>query len=296
MQPLRLTGRETFMIPGRDRDRNRRRQTEEWVLKTPLNTLARAVKRLILGPVEFLFGASSVEFIKTILYAVLIAVGIRTFAYEPFNIPSGSMLPTLLVGDYLFVSKFAYGYSRYSIPFGLPLFEGRIFSSPLHRGDVAVFKKPGDEGTDYIKRIVGVPGDRIQMIDGVFHLNGEAVPRQRVEDFSYVDRDGNYVRVAQYRETLPDGTSYLTLDAVANGTADNTRVFLVPKGYYFAMGDNRDNSLDSRISWGIGFVPEQNLVGRAEMLFFSVDGRTRLWEIWKWPTTIRYSRFFDPVV
>lgn len=233
--------------------------------------------------------------LKTILIAVLIALVVRTFAYEPFNIPSGSMKSTLLVGDYLFVSKFAYGYSRYSIPFGLPLFEGRIFSSPLHRGDVAVFKKPGDEGTDYIKRIVGVPGDRIQMIDGVFHLNGEAVPRQRVEDFSYVDRDGNYVRVAQYRETLPDGTSYLTLDAVANGTADNTRVFLVPKGYYFAMGDNRDNSLDSRVMSGVGFVPFENLVGRAEIMFFSTNGGARWWEFWRWPGAMRFHRFFQTI-
>ena len=233
---------------------------------------------------------------STLIYAALIAISIRTFAYEPFNIPSGSMLPTLLVGDYLFVSKYSYGFSRYSVPFGLPLFEGRVFSSQVERGDVAVFKKPGDEGIDYIKRIVGVPGDRIQMIDGVFYLNGEAVPRQRVEDFSYVDREGNHVLSPQYQETLPGGPTYMTLDKIPNGPADNTRVFLVPNGYYFAMGDNRDNSLDSRITWGgIGLVPEQNLVGRAEILFFSVDGQARFWEIWKWPTGIRFSRFFSGI-
>jgi signal peptidase I len=233
--------------------------------------------------------------IWTLIYAALIAVSIRTFAYEPFNIPSGSMLPTLLIGDYLFVSKFSYGYSRYSIPLGLPLFEGRIMSTPLHRGDVAVFKKPGEEDIDYIKRIVGVPGDRIQMIDGVFHLNGSPVARKRVEDFAHVDRQGNHVRTPQYRETLPDGTTYMTLDAVTDGPADNTPVFLVPKGFYFAMGDNRDNSLDSRIAWGIGFIPEENLVGRAEVLFFSVNGESRFWELWRWPDSIRYSRFFDSV-
>ncbi len=265
-------------------------------MKTMLNKLAGALRFLVVEPFDFIaLRLGGKEFIKTLIYAGLIAVGIRTFAYEPFNIPSGSMRPTLLVGDYLFVSKFAYGYSRYSFPWGFPPFDGRVFSSPVERGDVAVFAKPGDEGTDYIKRIVGVPGDRIQMVDGVFYLNGEAVLRERVEDFKYVDLDSNHLRVPQYRETLPGGTSYMTLDAIQDGLADNTRVFLVPKGYYFAMGDNRDNSLDSRISRGIGFVPEKNLVGRAEVLFFSVDGGTRFWQIWKWPTTMRYSRFFDPL-
>ncbi len=235
--------------------------------------------------------------IVTLIYAALIAISIRTFAYEPFNIPSGSMLPTLMVGDYLFVSKYAYGYSRYAIPFGPPLFEGRMFSSPVGRGDVAVFRKPGDENIDYIKRIVGVPGDRIQMIGGVFYLNGEAVLRERVDDFAYVDRAGNHVISPQYRETLPGGPTYMTLDQITDGPADNTRIFLVPKGYYFAMGDNRDNSLDSRITWGgIGLVPEDNFVGRAEIKFFSVNGKARFWEIWKWPSGFRYNRFFKSIV
>jgi len=249
----------------------------------PENPLTKALKSVN----HFVGGFS------TLIYAGLIAVSIRTFAYEPFNIPSGSMLPTLLVGDYLFVSKYTYGYSRYSIPFGLPLFQGRIFSSPLTRGDVAVFKKPGEEETDYIKRIMGVPGDRLQMIDGALHLNGEPVQRERVDDFYYVDRDGNHVRTPQYQETLPGGKTYMTLDAIADGPADNTRVFLVPKGHYFAMGDNRDNSLDSRF---IGFIPEDNLVGRAEVLFFSVNGRTRLWQVWKWPEAIRYGRLFNRLI
>jgi len=249
------------------------------------NPLTRALK----SANQFVGGFS------TLIYAILIAISIRAFAYEPFNIPSGSMLPTLLIGDYLFVSKFTYGYSRYSFTFGYPAFPGRFLSSPVERGDVAVFKKPGDEGTDYIKRILGVPGDRIQMIDGVFHLNGEPVKKERVDDFTHVDLDGNHIRVPQYRETLPDGTTYMTLDAISNGAADNTRVFLVPQGHYFAMGDNRDNSLDSRLSWGIGFVPEQNLVGRAEVLFFSVGGNTRFWEIWKWPSSIRYGRVFESI-
>ena len=249
---------------------------------SPLSKALRSINHLIGG-------------FSALVYAALIALSIRTFAYEPFNIPSGSMLPTLLVGDYLFVSKYAYGYSRYSIPFGLPLFKGRLFSSPVERGDVAVFRKPGDEEIDYIKRIVGVPGDRIQMIDGVFHLNGEPMPRERVADFDNIGREGYHVISPQYRESLPDGPTYMTLDTIADGPVDNTRVFLVPQGYYFAMGDNRDNSLDSRISWGIGFVPEENLVGRAEVLFFSVDGQARLWELWKWPVSIRYSRVFNGI-
>ena len=205
------------------------------------------------------------------------------------------MLPTLLVGDYLFVSKYAYGYSRHSMPFSPPIFDGRVWEDPVTRGDVAVFKLPRDNKTDYIKRIVGLPGDRLQLVDGELHINGEAVVRERVEDFAQRDENGNVSRSRQYRETLPNGVSYMTLDKVANGPADNTRVFQVPPGHYFAMGDNRDNSLDSRFAHGVGYVPAENLVGRAEILFFSTDGSARFWEFWRWPFATRFARLFQTI-
>ncbi len=233
------------------------------------------------------------ETIRTVIYAVLIAMVVRTFAYEPFNIPSGSMIPTLLIGDYLFVSKFSYGYSRYSLPFGLPLFEGRIWSEEPERGDVIVFKLPRDNETDYIKRLIGLPGDRVQMIDGILHINGTAVPRERIEDYN-----DEGLMVEQFIETLPNGTRHRILERTDNGAYDNTPEFTVPPGHYFMMGDNRDNSQDSRVPperQGVGFVPAENLIGRADILFFSTNGSARIWEIWKWPTAIRFSRIFDPV-
>lgn len=234
------------------------------------------------------------ETFRTVIYAVLIALGVRTVAYEPFNIPSESMLPTLLVGDYLFVSKLAYGYSKHSLPFSPPLFSGRIFESPVERGDVAVFKLPKDNSTDYIKRIIGVPGDKIQMRQGILYLNGQPVKRVRVKDFVHKRPSGNRHAIPTYRETLPNGVTYRTLD-YGFTEADNTRVFEVPDGYYFAMGDNRDNSVDSRFRDGVGMVPAQNLVGRADVLFFSTNGESAWWEIWKWPWTLRFSRFFSGI-
>lgn len=230
------------------------------------------------------------ETIRTLVYAVAIALAVRTLLYEPFNIPSGSMKPTLLIGDYLFVSKFAYGYSKHSLPFSLPLFEGRIFGSLPERGDVAVFKLPADNRTDYIKRIVGLPGDQLQVIDGVLHVNGEAATRVRIEDFT--DDDGSSIGpIARYRTTLPDGKSFDVLDLKENGSLDDTKVYTVPEGHVFAMGDNRDNSLDSRVDH-VGFIPIENLIGRAEIIFFSTNGSARIWEIWNWPATIRFRRLF----
>ena len=234
------------------------------------------------------------ETIRTVVYAVLIALVIRTFAYEPFNIPSESMLPTLLVGDYLFVSKYSYGYSRYSLPWGLPLFEGRLWQSEPRRGDVAVFKLPSDNSTDYIKRIVGLPGDRIQMRDGKLFINDQSVVKVRADDFIY-ERNGQRFRVPRFVETLPDGPRHDTLDFIAAGEHDTTQEFVIPAGHYFAMGDNRDNSLDSRARGGVGMVPAANLVGRAEFLFFSTDGSARLWEFWRWPFAIRFDRLFKQV-
>src|SRR5216683_3111916 len=239
------------------------------------------------------------ETIKTVVYAVLIALFVRTVAYEPFNIPSGSMVPTLLIGDYLFVSKFSYGYSRYSLPFGLPLMSGRIFSHSPERGDVAVFKLPTDPSVDYIKRIVGLPGDRIQMRHGNLYINGQMVPRRPTDDYVYQDHDSTIV-LHQYVESLPRRPGEPALDHPIikvgnNGPLDNTPVYEVPPGHYFAIGDNRDNSQDSRVLSAVGYVPAENLVGKAQFLFFSTDGSARWWEIWKWPFAVRYRRPFHGV-
>ncbi len=232
------------------------------------------------------------ETVRTVIYAVLIAMVIRTFAFEPFKIPSESMLPTLKIGDYLFVSKYSYGFSKHSFPFSMGPFDGRILEDLPKRGDVAVFKKPVGEPIDYIKRIIGLPGDKIQMKGGVLYLNGKAVKKTRVDD--YVDRDlnGNVRRFARFQETLPNGTTYMTIDMVRNGTADNTDVYTVPAGHIFGMGDNRDNSTDSRFLSQVGYIPVENLVGRAEVIFFSLKDGASFLEIWKVPFKTRWERVF----
>ncbi|MEK9831599.1 MAG: signal peptidase I [Alphaproteobacteria bacterium] len=236
---------------------------------------------------------TTMETVRTIIYALLIAGVVRTFAYQPFNIPSGSMIPTLLIGDYLFVSKFSYGYSRYSFPLGIGFFNGRILGSAPERGDVAVFRHPPTNREDFIKRIVGMPGDRIQMISGRLHINGEAVARRRIEDHLSRDALGQVRRVPQYEETLPNGRTYVIREGFGDrGPADNTREFVVPSGNYFAMGDNRDDSNDSR---GWGFVPADNLIGRAEILFYSTDGTAGWLQPWRWIQATRFNRIFDSV-
>jgi len=234
------------------------------------------------------------EMIRTILIAVGIALFIRTFAYEPFNIPSGSMIPTLLVGDYLFVSKLSYGYSRHSLPLSLPLIPGRVLFTEPERGDVAVFKLPTDNRTDYIKRIVGLPGDTIQVTNGVLVINGEPVQRRRVEDFEDEDRYGRPATVMQYVETLPGGREYRILEIGDDLPNDNTGIYRVPEGHYFAMGDNRDNSVDSRFA-RVGFIPRANLVGRAEVIFYSTAASSELWEVWKWLPATRFGRLLDGI-
>lgn len=227
-----------------------------------------------------------IDNIKTLLYAGLIAIGIRTLAYEPFNIPSGSMIPTLLVGDYLFVSKYSYGYSRYSLPLSPPLFSGRIFGRLPERGDVAVFKLPRDPSQDYIKRIVGLPGDTVQMKGGHLYINGTELPRQPEGDYL---AEGEGLRHL-YSETMPGGRQHPIIKVGDGGPLDDTPEFKVPAGYVFGMGDNRDNSLDSRVPNAVGFIPVENLVGRAEFIFLSVDGSAPWWEIWEWPFEIRWNR------
>ncbi|SFJ03925.1 signal peptidase I [Aerobium aerolatum] len=233
------------------------------------------------------------ETISVIIQALLLALVIRTFLFQPFSIPSGSMRPTLLEGDYLFVTKWAYGYSHHSMPFSPNLFSGRIFGSAPERGDVAVFKFPPNPSLDYIKRVIGLPGDRVQMREGQLYINGEAVAREKVGEINNPDITELNRPVEVWRETLPNGVSYDTLDLTPNGVGDNTREFVVPAGHYFMMGDNRDNSTDSRFS--VGYVPEENLVGRANIIFFSIaDGASPL-EVWKWPSSLRASRLFGMV-
>ncbi|HEX3674831.1 MAG TPA: signal peptidase I [Rhizomicrobium sp.] len=254
------------------------------------------VEPVVVQPAKPAEGESWVETVKTVVYALLIALVVRTFFFQPFNIPSGSMEATLLVGDYLFVEKFAYGYSRNSFPFSAPPFSGRIFGSAPTRGDVVVFKMPNKDSADYmkdyIKRVIGLPGDRIQMIDSRLYINDKIVPRVPVQD--YVETvDGVEHHVPQFRETLPNGKSYLTLDRERYNPLDNTGVYVVPPGHYFMMGDNRDNSDDSRAN--VGYVPAENLVGKAEFIFFSIDLGEDWWAIWKWPTEIRYSRILTGI-
>ncbi len=224
--------------------------------------------------------------VKIIVIAVLIAVGFRTFLFEPFNIPSGSMIPTLQVGDLLFVAKYSYGYSRFSLPLAPPLFSGRIgFHSP-QRGDVAVFRYPRDTTEDYIKRIVGLPGDHIQMKQGVLYVNGLAATRTPVGPY-IADDHGRKIETERFTEAMPGGgRSYQIIKADDEGWANNTPEYVVPDNSFFAMGDNRDDSADSRYMAGVGFVPMQNLIGRAEFIVFS-------WDTDNWG--IRWNRLFKSI-
>jgi len=241
--------------------------------------------------------ASVFESVRTFVYAVLLALVFRSLAFEPFHIPSGSMLSTLFVGDYIFVSKYAYGYSRYSFPFGLQLFDGRLAERAPERGDIVVFRLPSDPKIDYIKRVIGLPGDIIRVYDGIVFINGVPVKRENspAGDFAYRDtHSGIDRRIKQYQETLPNGRRYLTLDETAFGEVDFTSDYTVPDGHYFMMGDNRDNSIDSRYTQQVGFVPAENLIGRAEIILFSIDKDVNFefWEFWKYPGMFRAGRSF----
>lgn len=229
---------------------------------------------------------SVVDNVKTIVYAVVIAVIIRTFLFEPFNIPSGSMIPTLLVGDYLFVAKYSYGFSHFSFPFSPDWFSGRVFGSVPHRGDVVVFRYPPDPSEDYIKRVIGLPGDHVQVREGQLYINGQLVPREPAGDY-VTDEDGIHMVLRRYKEDLPGGVGHYILKATDQGDMNNTNEYVVPTNELMVLGDNRDNSADSRF-WG--YVPMENLVGKAEVLFFSINARDPWWEFWLWPFEIRWGR------
>ena len=236
------------------------------------------------------------EFVKTAIIAILLALLIRTFLYEPFNIPSGSMFPTLLVGDYLFVSKPAYGYSKSSFPFGIANFDGRIMEKKPKRGDVVVFKLPSNPSVDYIKRVVAMPGETVQMISGRLYINGELVEREPV---GLVQSDENTDlktrSLMEYIETLPGGIIHRIYEESDNEDYDNTPEYTVPANHYFMMGDNRDNSMDSRVSGLVGFVPFDNFVGRAEILFFSLKEEAQMFNPLTWPGSMRFYRIFDKI-
>jgi len=235
------------------------------------------------------------ETIRTVIFAVFIALIIRTLAFEPFNIPSESMVPTLLIGDFLFVSKFEYGYGSTGTFWGQAPFAGRIGGHEPKRGDVVVFKWPRDNSTDYIKRLIGLPGDTVQMRHGLLYLNGVPVDREKLT--SPLTEPGVHVPASatDYMEPLPDGPTHIIRKLSDTGGLNDTEVFTVPPHHYFFMGDNRDNSRDSRDpSGGVGFVPEENLVGHAEIIWFSIDGH--FWEFWKWPWAVRWHRLFEKIV
>ena len=231
--------------------------------------------------------------LKSVSLAVFIALLIRSFFAEPFNIPSGSMKPNLLVGDFIFVSKWSYGYSRHSLPFSLPLIPKRIFGSIPKRGEVVVFKTPQDNRTDYIKRVIGLPGDRIRIFNGQIIINDSTILRKQNTDFIDVKKNSETKRIRKYTEFFYE-KEIQVLDIMDNGIVDNTPLFVVPENHFFVMGDNRDNSQDSRFTNVVGYIPMENLVGKARYIFFSLEN-SRFLELWKWPSSIRFNRIFKSI-
>lgn len=244
------------------------------------------------------------EIVSTFVYPLALVVGVYSLLFQPFRIPSASMVDTLLVGDFVWVTKFSYGYSKHSIPFSPDIFDGRIWGAEPKLGDVVVFKLPRDNSTDYIKRLVGLPGDRIQVKEGILYINGTAAKTELVGEIEVPTESGRATKtVLKYRETLPNGVSHYVLQEPGGRPSmgidpDNTDEYVVPPGHYFMMGDNRDNSVDSRwpTSSGVGYVPYENLVGRADRIFPSWDSAKADWyEVWNWPFAIRWDRLFQAI-
>ncbi|HYD29050.1 signal peptidase I [Brevundimonas sp.] len=238
-------------------------------------------------------GNETFEIVKTIFFALLIAFVLRVLLFQPFTIPSASMEPNLYEGDYIVVSKWSYGYSKHAIPFSPPVFEGRVFAQQPHRGDIVVFKLPRDNKTDYIKRLIGLPGDRVQMINNVLHINDQPVRDVVISDEDAANMYG--MPIIKARETLPGGKTFTIQDYGPGNEVDDTPVFQVPAGHYFMMGDNRDNSVDSRYAPsqnGVGLVPAENLIGKAEIILFSWTPGASLWNPISWFRNVRPSRFF----
>jgi signal peptidase I len=232
-------------------------------------------------------------FIKTLVTALVCAGIVRSLLFEPFHIPSSSMKPGLLIGDYIFVSKFSYGYSRYSFPFGFRFFEGRIWETKPQRGDVVVFRLPSNPNINYVKRLIGLPGDKIQVRDGVVYINDLEIKKVSNGDFDNSASQNESKKIAQFFETLPEGKIVETLDEHPDTPQDNTGIYEVPAGHYFMMGDNRDNSQDSRFLTQVGYVPEENLVGKARIIFFSAE--ESVWQFWNWDKSIRLNRIFKKI-
>ena len=236
-----------------------------------------------------------IENIKTIIYALIIALIIRSFLFQPFYIPSSSMEPNLLVGDRLFVSKYTYGYSRHSLPFSPNLTNKRYLSKNPERGDVVVFKTPADNRTDYIKRLIGLPGDTLQIIDGELYLNSQKIRRNKVEITININCGEEKLNINAFEEILPNGKKYIAIYS-NDSSIQNTDLFEVPDNHYFFMGDNRDCSKDSRYLSAVGYVNFNNLVGKAQIIFFSNDKKIdSLLKFWKWRKSIRINRFFDKI-
>ena len=241
------------------------------------------------------------ENIITLIYALIIAVIIRSLIIQPFYIPSSSMEPSLLVGDRLFVTKYSYGYSRHSFPFSPPFFEGRFFSKNPERGDVVVFKTPTDNRTDYIKRLVGLPGDQIQFIDSNLYINNSEVLKSKISESDKIFCGKRNINVFTFEETLPNNKQhksvYLKNSNFQDSVSINSDEYVVPKDHYFFLGDNRDCSKDSRFLTSVGYVHKNNLVGKAQFIFFSSDRNIgSIFSFWKWNKSIRFDRFFKKII
>ncbi len=234
------------------------------------------------------------ETVVVIIEALLIALVFRTFLFQPFSIPTSSMQSTLMIGDYVLAAKYTWGYGQYSFPFGLVPFNGRLLGREPNRGDIAVFR-PVPQSDPYIKRVIGMPGDTIQMVDGVLNINGEPVEREEIGQSTDTDSYGVTVPVTVYRETLPNGVEHTIQEIADDMPLDNTSEYVVPADHYFMMGDNRDRSQDSRVLNAVGYVPEGNLIGKAEARFFSIQDNIPPWQIWQWPANVRWDRMFESV-